>query len=325
MKIKDTNLQTVSDKYRLPCFKVEEYINDITDIYGDKATIEQFEEYVRSKGHISNMELAEQKEDGLVVEAINEEIVDNFIDLDDIEISFSENVKLPSMSYCQDFWETKQNEIVVPTKEINATKKPPIGTLIGTSIMSAKEGGNTQDRTGKGSRIMNVKRLNKMYENLINTRKIKPSTINSHIRKLLKLKSKEFEFITLENNKGNQEQYYRLDYSDGFVLVDLRIIHYMFTCYGDNMIQAYLIFLWNCREGWSQLTQQQIAEHLGLTKHSDKQARMIIDKLVMDGFIEQKTSYKTMQIVDEFGIPSSINRRYYEYRVVTINEIIEEM
>lgn len=322
MILNNINLQTVCDKYRLPQFKIDEYINHIMNIYGAEVTVEQFEEYVRSKGHISNEELIEETE---VIEEINENIEDDFIDLDQVEISFSDNVKLPSMNFVQEFWETKQNEIVVPTKEINATKKPPISTLIATSVMSAKEGGNTQDRTGKGSRIMNVKRLNKMYENLINTRNIKPSTINSHMRKLLKLKSKEFEFITLENGKGSNEQYYKLDYSDGFVLVDLRIVHYMFTCYSDNMIQAYLIFLWNCREGWSQVTREQMAQHLGLTIHSDKQAKMIMDKLVMDGFVEQKLAYKTIQIVDEFGIPSTVSRKYYEYKVVNINEIINKM
>ena len=55
-------------------------------------------------------------------------------------------------------------------------------------------------------------------------------------------------------------------------------------------------------------------------------AKMLIDKLVMDGFIEQKCSYKTIQEVDkETGIPKSINRKYFEYKVVSLDEIIEKM
>ena len=97
----------------------------------------------------------------------------------------------------------------------------------------------------------------------------------------------------------------------------------MFTMYADNLIQAYIIFLWNCREGWAQLTREQMAQHLGLTIHSDKQAKMIMDKLVMDGFIEQRTQYHTIQAVDNAtGTPRAYTVPYYEYRVVNIEEYI---
>lgn len=238
------------------------------------------------------------------------------------EFQISPTVKLPSLEYCQSYWSTTQSNIVVPSRHINTMKKPPISTLIGISAMSGIEDGLTTDYSGKGARIMSIKRINKLYKNLIETRQIKPRTIESHIRKLLKLKNKEFEFVTLETPQGSEEQYYRLDYSDGFVLIDLRIMHYMFTCYSDNIIQAYIIFLWNCRNGWSQLTREQMAQHLGLTQHSDKQAKIIMDKLVLDGFIEQRTQYHGVQVVDKVtGIPKTITMPYYEYRVVSIDEI----
>ena len=241
------------------------------------------------------------------------------------EIKFSETVVLPSMEYCQKYWSTTQSNIVVPSKHINSTKKPPISTVIGVSAMSGKQGVNTIDGTGKGARIMSIKRINKLYKNLTETRKIKPRTIESHIRKLIKLKTKEFEFVTLETPQGSEEQYYRLDYSDGFVLIDLRVMHYMFTCYSDNIIQAYIVFLWNCRNGWSQLTREQMAQHLGLTQHSDKQAKIIMDKLVLDGFIEQRSKYQGVQVVDKVtGIPKTITKPYYEYRVVTLDEVDNE-
>jgi hypothetical protein len=241
------------------------------------------------------------------------------------EIQFSSSVKLPSMDYCQEYWKTSQTTILVPSKYINTTKKPPISTLIGISTLSGKEGCYTIDQSGKGARIMSIKRIKKLYENLTETRKIKSSTINSHIRKLTKLKTKEFEFVTLVTPQGSEEQYYKLDYSDGFVLIDLRIIHYMLTCYSDNLIQAYIVFLWNCRSGWSQLTREQMAVHLGLTMHSDKQAKMIMDKLVLDGFVEQRTQYHSVPIVDKTtGIPKSITMPYFEYRVVTLDEIKDD-
>ena len=242
------------------------------------------------------------------------------------EIKFSETVVLPSMEYCQKYWSTTQSNIVVPSKHINSTKKPPISTVIGVSAMSGKQGVNTIDGTGKGARIMSIKRINKLYKNLTETRQIKPRTIESHIRKLIKLKTKEFEFVTLETPQGSEEQYYRLDYSDGFVLIDLRIMHYMFTCYSDNIIQAYIVFLWTCKNGcWAQLTREQMAQHLGLTQHSDKQAKIIMDKLVLDGFIEPRTQYHGVQVVDKItGIPKTITMPYYEYRVVSIDEIEDE-
>ena len=241
------------------------------------------------------------------------------------EIQFSPTVLLPSLEYCRKFWGTSQTDVVVPSRYLNSTKRAPITTVIAVSAMSAKEDGMTIDGSGKGARIMSIKRINKMYRNLTETRKIKPRTIESHIRKLLKLKTKEFEFVTLETPDGSEKQYYRLDYSDGFVRIDLRIMHYMFTCYSDNIIQAYIVLLWNCKNGWAQLTREQMAEHIGLTKHSDKQAKILMDKLVMDGFIEQRTNYQGVQVVDKAtGIPKTITMPYFEYRVVKLDEIEDE-
>ena len=73
------------------------------------------------------------------------------------EIKISENVILPSLEYCQNYWRTTQSNIVVPSKHINSTKKPPISTVIGVSAMSGKQGVNTIDGTGKGARIMSIK------------------------------------------------------------------------------------------------------------------------------------------------------------------------
>lgn len=241
------------------------------------------------------------------------------------EIQFSPNVLLPSLEYCRKYWNTSQTYILIPSKDINSTKKAPISTIIAMSVMSAKEGGNTIDYSGKGARIMSVRRINKLYKNLIEIRNIKPSTLNSHIRKLNKLKSKEFEYVTLETPNGSEKQYYRLNYSSRYVLIDLRIVHYMLTCYSDNIIQAYIIFLWTCKSDWSQLTREQMAKHLGLSKHSDKQAKIIMDKLVMDGFIQQREQYQSIQMVDkETGLPKSITMPYYEYRVVTLDEIEDD-
>lgn len=238
------------------------------------------------------------------------------------ELELSETVVLSSMDYCQDYWKTKQTKITVPSRHINGTKKAPIVPLVGVSIMSGKEDGNSFDFTGKGARIMNVKRIDKLYCNLLELRKIKPSTINAHIKKLLKLKTKEFEFINSDDNKHDGEQYYKLDYSDGFVTIDLRIIHYMLSCYKDNIIQAYIALLWICRNGWTQLTREQMARYLGLTIHSDKQAKIIMDKLVSDGFIENRTKYQYKQVIDKLtGIPKSIIIPYYEYRIIDLYEV----
>lgn len=305
--LNNTNTDELRKKYNLTHREMDECTTQTIARFGSYSTIENLESYIRSQGYI----------------AIEEPQTETY---NKKEIKFSDTVMLPSLEYCQNYWSTTQSNIVVPSKHINATKKPPISTVIGVSAMSGKQGVNTIDGTGKGARIMSIKRINKLYKNLIETRKIKPRTIESHIRKLLKLKTKEFEFVTLETPQGSEEQYYRLDYSDGFVRIDLRIMHYMFTCYSDNIIQAYIVFLWNCRGGrWAQLTREQMAEHLGLTQHSDKQAKIIMDKLVLDGFIDQRTQYQGIQVVDKVtGIPKTITMPYYEYRVVTLDEVDNE-
>ena len=248
--------------------------------------------------------------------------ISNTLDRIEEEIQLTKTVKLPSMEYCQDYWNTSQTKVVVPSRHINSIKKAPISPLIAISAMSAKENGYTVDGTGKGARIMNIRRLKKLHENLTEIRNTKNCTINSHIKKLLELRTKEFEFGTLETSKGKEELYFKLDYSDGFVLLDLRVMHYMLTNYKDNIIQAYIIFLWNCRNGWSQLTRVPMAEHLGLSRNSEKQSKTIMDTLVHDGFIEQRKKHEKIQIVDsKTGIPTTRVIPYYEYRVTIVDEI----
>ena len=299
--INNVNAYELQQLYGLTPQEVNDFTNHILATHGKNATINDLEVYIKSLGY----------------EAVGESIINE----NEQEIQFSKNVILPSMKKCQKYWSTTQTKITVPSKHINATKKPPISTLIGVSAMSGKEGSNVNDYTGKGARIMNVKRYDNLIENLTNLRKVKASTINGHIRKLLKLKTKEFEFVTLETKEGNQEQYYRLDYSDGFVTIDLRIMHYMYTVYSDNMIQAYIIFLWNCRNGWAQLTQPQMAEHLGLSKSTIDTAKTIMDKLVLDGFIEKRTKYQYKSTISKEGIPTNYKVPCYEYRVVELEEL----
>ena len=243
-------------------------------------------------------------------------------------LQISENVTLNTMEHCQQYWNnTKQTNIVIPSRVINATKKPPISTLTAISILSAKEGGNTIDNSGKGARIMNTTRIDKLYKCLTGIRTpkgkpIKPSTITTHIKKLQKLKSNEFQLATLKNEQGTEGTYYKLDYSEGFVLIDLRVLHYMLENYEDSLIQAYIILLWNCREGWAQLTREQMAVHMGLTEHSDKQTKKYMDTLVSDGFIETREQYQAIKVFDKVtGLPKSITKPYYEYKIVNINEL----
>ena len=297
----NVNSLELQQKYNLTPQEVNDFTNHIFATHGKEATINDLETYIKNQGYAP--------------------IGESIIEENEQEIQFSKNVILPSMKKCQKYWDTTQTKITVPSKHINATKKPPISTLIGVSAMSGKEGDDVNDYTGKGARIMNVKRYDNLIENLTNLRKVKASTINGHIRKLLKLKTKEFEFVTLETKEGNQEQYYKLDYSDGFVTIDLRIMHYMYTVYSDNIIQAYIIFLWNCRNGWAQLTQPQMAEHLGLSKDTIDTAKTVMNKLVLDGFIEQRTKYKYKSSISKDGIPTNYKVECREYRVVNLSDI----
>ena len=264
-RLNNTNTDELRKKYNLTHREMDECTTQTITRFGSYSTIENLESYIKAQGYIA-------------IEEPQTEIYNQR------EIKISENVILPSLEYCQNYWRTTQSNIVVPSKHINSTKKPPISTVIGFSAMSGKQGVNTIDGTGKGARIMSIKRINKLYKNLTETRKIKPRTIESHIRKLIKLKTNS-----------------------------------------DNIIQAYIVFLWNCRNGWSQLTREQMSQHLGLTQHSDKQAKIIMDKLVLDGFIEQRSKYQGVQVVDKVtGIPKTITKPYYEYRVVTLDEVDNE-
>lgn len=325
--INDRSVGILQRKYSLSHSLMNDYVNDILSIHNTGATARDLEGYIRSKGHTSILEMVEYNEAEEQSEAKETCNVIQFtkkgIPVDTEEIYISTNVKLPSHHYCQTYWETGQNNIVIPSRFINATKRPPMSTLIAFSLLSAKDGGDTTDGTGKGARIVNAKRFQLLSDKLTGTRDIKLSTISTHIRKLMKLKSNEFEFIKTTDENGKEKHYYKLDYSQGFVNIDIRIIHYMISNYDDPTIQAYIVLNWICRNGkYNQLTQEQLAQHLGLTKHSYRQAKTVIDKLVSDGFIKQKFQYVTESIVDlDTGIPSTVVKRHYEYKVVYLDEI----
>ena len=237
-------------------------------------------------------------------------------------IKLSDNVTLMDLKDVQEYWNTTQVNAVIPSREINANKNVPIGTLAIFSMMSGKEGIYTLDFSGKGARIVNVKRLDKLFDYTTNLRKLKPSTINTHIEKLKDLNSNEFTIATLKNKQGNLETYYKLDYSNNYVLIDLRIMHYMIEHYEDKLIQAYIIFMWTCRDGWSQLTQEQLAVHMGMNASSRRHVKKYIDKLVDDGFIQHKKHYKS---VKEFDAKTQTIKTktmpYYTYNVVNINNL----
>lgn len=245
------------------------------------------------------------------------------------EIIFSKNVKLPSMKHCCDIWDTAQTEIVVPTKEINSKKHreeyPMMNIVIATSIMSAKEGIITSDKSGKGSIIMNTCKFNSLCENLTSATSVKCSKITKTLAKVLDQKSKEFQYVTLLNSNDKESQYYKIDYSDGFVLVDLRILHYMLTHYNYNMIRVYLIMLWRCREGWTYVTQENVAEDLGLTKNSRRQAGKILNKLVADGFLRRETGYREIIKEDKTTGKQILEKYpYSKYKIKTIEEALRE-
>lgn len=99
----------------------------------------------------------------------------------------------------------------------------------------------------------------------------------------------------------------------------------MLTHYNYNMIRVYLIMLWRCREGWTYVTQENVAEDLGLTKNSRRQAGMMLDKLVADGFLRRETGYREIIKEDKTTGKQILEKYpYSKYKIKTIEEALRE-
>lgn len=302
--INNVNSRELQEKYNLDREQMNEYENHVLSIHDKNATIHDLEVYIKSLGYVP------------IYEKIEEE--------NNKEIQLPTGIKLASMKDCQKLWGTSLKEAYFPSRHINSKKGAPLVTYMAISMMTGKQGNDLNDRSGKGARIMNVKRRSKLCEVLMQTRGISKRTIDSHINKLLKLKTKEFEQVTLENSRGNQELYYRLDYSDGYVTIDLRIADHMIAVYSNNVIRTYIILQWICRDkGWNQLTQEQLANHLGLKEDSRRNAGKYINQLVHDGFIKQRSKYQYKTIIKD-GMPRECKVPYYEYKIVELDDLEEE-
>lgn len=219
----------------------------------------------------------------------------------------------------RNFWCTSQSEIVMPSRYINKKAKAPMGTLMAISMKSSIGQRNLINGTdnGKGSRILSINILGRVYKRIKELRDNKTSDINRDIKKLLEYDTKEFYIKSKlkENTENEYINYIEMDYSDGFVKIELEVAHELLK-YSDSVIQAYIILKWVCRNGWAQLTREQMAEHMGLSRHSHRKATKVINTLVEDGFIEMRTGYRDKVIFDKkTKTLKSITTPFYEYQI----------
>lgn len=230
---------------------------------------------------------------------------------------------LKSLKVCQSFWDTSLINIYVPSKEIAAQKNSPIGTFIAMVISSGSKNVTAQT---KDTRIITATNSNitKISKRIQKIRNVKSSKVTKDIKKLLKYNSFEFKYNNKLGDFMAKNGYYEIK-NLAFVILDLRLAHYLLENYSDSEIQVYLVLKWKCKDGWTQITQEQLAEAIGLSKHSYKKVAKILKKLIEGNLVEKRSHYQSKVVIDRVtGEPKNVTMPYFEYRLKTIKELKKE-
>lgn len=200
-------------------------------------------------------------------------------------------------------FKTRQNNIVIPTKELIKMKGTDFKML---AIMSILSGVANNTKSGGNTRYLNHKRFNSNMKLICNILDMKVGQVLRLVRDLINRNTQEFYIVEREEN-GEMQYYYEISYEKGgFVNVPYERLETLVTELDSNCIKLYCNLLWLCVEDGEfverQVTQPHLLELMGLSRKSIKIIKSTTDKLLEYGFINIRRDW----IVDtEFrnGVP----------------------
>lgn len=233
--------------------------------------------------------------------------------------------ELKTLEEVQELWGTTQTSITIPTKELIYTKHMPTSLYIALSMVSASTHipcVDNQERDMIRGRYIGIKYLNRAINLLIDLQpQLMTKKIKKNINDLLGQKSKEFEFVATKEDFGwsyTYNMYYELG---KFITLDIRLAYYLIANLNDGEIQAYLILCTLCRD-WRQITQEYLAEAMGLSKHSRRKVGTILKRLEQLGLIKKFTENGKKLIPNSKGVLVEITTQINEYRITEPKELL---
>ena len=155
-----------------------------------------------------------------------------------------------------------------------------------------------------------VDKVNRNIKELSEVLGISVSMLRKHISTLKKMNVEQF---LLEEYNG--KLVYRLNYADSegknFVTVPMDKIPLLLNGLSNNCIKLYTVLLWACRTGEKALTQDWLAEQIGLSKKTKRAIKDNIDVLEKCGLIKVRREYNVKHKLNDGELTGYREPKYY--------------
>lgn len=219
-------------------------------------------------------------------------------------------------------FETNQNSIVIPTKELIKMKDCDFRVLLGISGLTNCE---DVEQEGDNTRYIDLKKLDRYVVDLTKTIGIDISNFNKKVRTMLRKESNEFKLIQYINDKGDKVNCYEINYeSGGFVTIPKSKAERALLTLGNNPIKMYCNLLWLCQfDGKfksTHITQQTLATLMGLSPNSERIVKASMQTLINEDFIEVNKIKQAVTVIDKNGLPVTQTRTKLEYNIIVEEE-----
>ena len=189
-------------------------------------------------------------------------------------------------------------------KDFITNKKVDYRVYTSISAMS------NRSRDKQGERYIYLDKVNRNIKELSEVLGISVSMLRKHISTLKKMNVEQF---LLEEYNG--KLVYRLNYADSegknFVTVPMDKIPLLLNGLSNNCIKLYTVLLWACRTGEKALTQDWLAEQIGLSKKTKRAIKDNIDVLEKCGLIKDRRKYNVKHKLNDGELTGYREPKYY--------------
>lgn len=189
-------------------------------------------------------------------------------------------------------------------KDFITNKKVDYRVYTSISAMS------NRSRDKQGERYIYLDKVNRNIKELSEVLGISVSMLRKHISTLKKMNVEQF---LLEEYNG--KLVYRLNYADSegknFVTVPMDKIPLLLNGLSNNCIKLYTVLLWACRTGEKALTQDWLAEQIGLSKKTKRAIKDNVDVLEKCGLIKVRREYNVKHKLNDGELTGYREPKYY--------------
>ena len=211
---------------------------------------------------------------------------------------------------------TSQNNVVIPTKDLIKHKDVDFRVLLGISGIS-----NCDDpyKEGNNERYVSLDKLDRRAKDMCETIGIEISNFNKKLRTMIKKKSDEFKVVERQGLNNTKVKCYQMDYeAGGFITIPVTKAERCLLTLGNNPIKLYCNLLWLCQKNGefepTHVPQQTLATLMGLSPSSRKIVEASMQTLINNDLIDVYLEQEIQTVINEEGLPISkpVTKYYYD-------------